>query len=185
MADVRILLVPGGGGSGPDHWDRRWEAEDERVERVIQPDWTGGDRAQWLAALDRYVRFSETPVVLVAHSLGNIVVAHWAATHSGPIIGALMVAPADVDADWPPEGSVYRQFRPVPMNALGFPSILVASTNDQLLSPDRARTLATAWGSRLHIAGALGHIGSASQLGRWEEGRRLLDQLTGPSLAAY
>jgi uncharacterized protein len=182
LHELRILLVPGGGGSGPDHWDRRWEAEDHRVERVVQSNWVGGTRDQWVDTLDRHLRSSDRPAVLVAHSLGNIVVSHCAATRSGAVVGALLVAPADIDAEWVGEGSVYREFRPVPMDPLPFPSILAASTDDRFLSLARARELASAWGSRLHIVGPLGHIGSDSKLERWEDGRRLLDQIVRQSL---
>ena len=43
---LRVLLVPGGGGSGPDHWHSHWEALDPRVERVVQRDWEGGTREE-------------------------------------------------------------------------------------------------------------------------------------------
>ncbi len=52
---------------------------------------------------------------------------HWATTHSGPVIGVLLVAPPDVDSDWAKHRSLYQQFRPVPMNAFQFPTMLVAS----------------------------------------------------------
>jgi predicted alpha/beta hydrolase family esterase len=147
------------------------------MERVVQADWDGGTLDQWVNTLDRYVQSSDGPTILVAHSLGNIVVCHWAMTHSGPVVGALLVAPADVDADWASAGSLYQDFRPVPMNALKFPTVLVASTNDPYLSLVRAREFAAAWSSRLHVVGPLEHIGSDSKLERWDEGRRLLDQV--------
>jgi predicted alpha/beta hydrolase family esterase len=180
MGDVRVLLVPGGGNSGPLHWHTHWQADDPHIERVMQQDWTGGSREQWVGALDRHVRSSERPTILVPHSLGCIVVCQWAATRpasTGPVVGAMLVAPADVDAEWPPEGSPYRNFRPVPFNALLFPAVLVASTNDPFLSLSRAREFTHAWQSRLELIGALGHIGSDSALGNWEHGRALLDEL--------
>jgi serine hydrolase len=184
LHELRILLVPGAGDSGPDHWDRCWESEDHRVERVVQANWIGGTRDQWVGTLDRHVRSSDRPAILVAHSLGNIVVSHWAAAYSGAVVGALLVAPADIDAEWAGEGSVYHEFRPIPMNPLPFPSLLAASTDDRFLSLARARDFAAAWGSRLHIVGPLGHIGSDSKLERWEDGRRLLDQVVKQSLHA-
>jgi predicted alpha/beta hydrolase family esterase len=69
------------------------------------------------------------------------------------------------------------------MKQLPFPSILVASTDDPYLTIDRARALSSAWGSRLHVAGSLGHIGSASKLGHWPDGRRLLNEITQSRLA--
>ncbi len=180
MDPLRILLVPGGGGSGPAHWDRRWEADDRRVERIIQEDWTGGTAAQWISTLDRHIQASDAPVILVAHSLGNIVVARWAQRHSGPVRAALMVAPTDVeDAGWVPPGSLYSRFAPIPLAKIRFPTVVVASSNDPYLSLERAREFASAWGSRLELAGPLGHIGEDSNLGIWPEGRLLLDGLIG------
>lgn len=143
----------------------------------MQTDWNGGSRWDWVRTLDAAIHASEVPVVLVAHSLGNMVVAHWAAAHSGPVIGALLVAPADVEANWVPSAGLYREFVPIPMEALPFPSILVASSNDRYLSIGRARQLAVAWGSDLRRAGAHGHLGSDSGLEDWPAGRELLDEV--------
>ena len=67
---------------------------------MVQRDWEGGTREAWVATLDRGVQVDTRPTVVVPHSLGCLTVAEWAARHSGPIVGALMVAPADVDDDW-------------------------------------------------------------------------------------
>jgi uncharacterized protein len=175
---IRIVTLPGGGNSGPDHWQTYWESRDRQIERVAQPDWNGGTRDQWVDALDRHVQASDLPVVVVAHSLGNIVLAHWAAiVPSSKVVGALLVAPADVDAGWGLESALYREFRPVPIRPLPFASILVASTDDPYLSLERAQELSAAWKSSLHVVGALGHIGSLSKLEYWEEGKGLLKQL--------
>lgn len=175
--DLRILLVPGAGGSGAKHWDHRWESKEGRVERVVQLDWDGGTRLDWTGALDAAIHSSSTPAILVAHSLGNILVAHWAAEHSGPVAGALLVAPADIEADWVPLSSVYKSFLPIPLKPLPFPTTLIASSDDVYLSVGRAREIAAAWGSDLRLVGPLGHIGSDSDLGDWEEGWSLLEEL--------
>lgn len=174
----RLLLVPGGGGSGPDHWQTYWEAEDDRSERVLQTNWDAGTCSEWVSTLDRQVRASTRPTVLVAHSLGNAVVCHWASTHkAGSVVGALLVAPADLNGDWVTSGSLYERFRPLPMKTLPFPSVLVASTNDPYISLERAENFASAWGSMIKGVGPLGHIGSDQKLKNWPEGRRLLDEL--------
>lgn len=178
---VRLLLVPGGGGSGPDHWHSHWAALDPQIDRVVQRDWEAGTRAEWVATLDRAIQADQRPTVLVPHSLGCLTAAEWAARHRGPVVGALMVAPADVHDSWADSaaarGPLYRSFRPVPMHPLPFPSLLVASTDDPLLSRRRAQALADAWGSELQTVGSLQHIGSESLLGDWPQGRALLDRL--------
>jgi len=62
----------------------------------------------------------------------------------------------------------------MPLAKLPFPSIVVASTNDQYVSNDRARLFADAWGSRLVFIGDAGHINGASGYGPWPEGERML-----------
>ena len=72
-------------------------------------------------------------------------------------------------------------FAPIPLTRLPFPSIVVASTNDEYMTLERAQQVAQAWGSRLVNVGALGHINSASGLGLWPQGHALLQELVGRS----
>lgn len=174
-----ILILPGINGSGPEHWQTRWERRLPGARRVPERDWDRPDRAEWVAALDQAVASAAgAAVVLVAHSLGCLQVAHWAAAAAGAsaVRGALLVAPPDpARPDFP---EVATGFRPVPVTALPFPSILVASRNDPYGSFAFAEGCARAWGSRLVDAGSCGHINADSALGDWEDGLRLLDQVT-------
>ncbi|PYM48393.1 MAG: hypothetical protein DME16_11120, partial [Candidatus Rokuibacteriota bacterium] len=34
-----VLVLPGYGDSGPEHWQSLWEAEDPACRRVVQRDW--------------------------------------------------------------------------------------------------------------------------------------------------
>lgn len=172
---LRFLHIAGGGNSGPKHWHTAWEATDPRCSRIIQDDWEQGTRADWVARIDQRVNESAVPAVLMVHSLGNIAVAHWAAQHSGPVLGAFLVAPADIDGSWVTPGSIYEGFGPIPLDPLPFPSLMVVSTNDPYLSQDRARQFATAWGSDLQFVGDQQHLGSECDLGVWPEGTRLRD----------
>ena len=54
---------------------------------------------------------------------------------------------------------------------------VVASDDDPWIHPDRAASLAAAWGSHFVSAGPVGHINAASGLGWWEEGQELLDRV--------
>jgi hypothetical protein len=56
---------------------------------------------------------------------------------------------------------------------------VVASTDDRYESLERARTFGEAWGSRLMVIGAAGHINSASGLGDWPAGLEMLVELAG------
>jgi uncharacterized protein len=115
--------------------------------------------------------------VVVAHSLGCCTVAHWAAA-GGRARGALLVAPSDVEATSFPPGTV--GFAPMPTEGLPFRTIVVASDDDQYVTPARAAAFAKAWGARLVTIGRAGHINSASGLGSWLDGQRLLEELLAP-----
>jgi predicted alpha/beta hydrolase family esterase len=172
-----VLVVPGLSGSGPEHWQTRWERCHPRHERVEQRDWDRPDPDAWLATLEARIAAAGEPVALVAHSLGCALVAHLA-RHAPqlPVRAALLVAPADVDspAHTPPET---RCFAPLPLAPLPFPATVVASRNDPYVAFDRARALAAAWGADFVDAGAVGHINAASGLGDWAAGRACLDRL--------
>jgi len=175
----RVLLLPGLYDSGPEHWQSHWEAENPSFLRVRQRDWETPDRREWVETLHQAISAEPGPVVLVAHSLACCLVAHWAAAHRGNVQGALLVAPSDVEAPTYPTGTT--GFAPMPLARLSFRSIVVASTNDEYVTLARAEHFAAAWGSRLEVAGPLGHINSASRLGSWPEGWSLLRELQGTS----
>jgi predicted alpha/beta hydrolase family esterase len=172
-----VLVIPGLGGSGPEHWQTHWEARYPRHVRVNQRDWDAPDRQAWLAALRDALAAATEPAVLVAHSLGCALVAHAASCpFVARIAAALLVAPADVDSPdcTPPET---RGFAPMPLGPLPFPATVVASEDDPYVSLARARAFAAAWGALFVDAGARGHLNAASGLGDWPEGRRLFAAL--------
>jgi predicted alpha/beta hydrolase family esterase len=168
-------MLPGYLDSDPGHWQTLWERAHPGYRRVQQRDWEHPHRDEWVAALERALAEVAGPVMLVAHSLGCMLVAHWAAEFRRPIQGALLVAPPDVErADFPPE---ITGFAPVPRERLPFPSILVASTNDPYADFARSELFAACWGSRLVPLGACGHINAEAGFGPWPEGERLLAEL--------
>lgn len=171
-----VLILPGIGNSGPGHWQSLWEKDNPSFVRVQQNDWDRPVCDEWLVVLENYVTRAGTHVVLVAHSLACILVAHWASRSNQNIKGGLLVAPPNPDGpDFPNEAV---GFSPVPLRQFRFPSIVVASTNDPYGSPAFAKSTAAAWGSRFVNIGAAGHINSHSGLGAWNEGFSLLQQLT-------
>jgi hypothetical protein len=172
-----ILLVPGLWNSGPEHWHTYWERERTDCRRVVQHDWEAPWCTDWVDALEAAVVASRGPVVLAAHSLGCTLVAHWAASSENvdKVRGALLVAPSDVEA--PSYPKVAQGFSPMPLRKLPFPTIVVASSDDPYVTPERAALFARAWGGRLVNVGAKGHVNSDSRLGMWPEGVALLEEL--------
>ena len=177
----QAFIIPGLNGSGPSHWQTRWEQQRTDCVRVRQRDWNDPDPDEWTGALHRAVRAADTPLVLVAHSLGCLLVDH-AARHfgdwGGQVRAALLVAPCDPERPGAP-AAVTRFAAPV--QPLPFRTIVVASRDDPYASLERSRCFAERWGSSFVDAGELGHINADSDLGDWPFGQVLLEELFGPS----
>ncbi len=186
MSQPTILVLPGWQNSGPQHWQTVWQEQNPALLRVHQRDWDAPVLADWVAMLSEAVAKARPPVVLVAHSLGCITVAHWARSpqgRSGVVRAALLVAPADVErSDTPWQ---LRGFGPVPALRLPFSSMLVASSNDPYLDLDRAQIFAENWRSQFFDIGPAGHINGESGLGDWPEGKRMLRALTESALTSH
>lgn len=176
FVNVPTLILPGIGNSDHAHWQTLWGYANPEFIRVQQKDWHSPVCDEWVNRLEQAVaEIGESPV-LIAHSLGCLCVAHWAARTSLKIKGALLVAPPNPDdVGFPTEA---RGFSPLPLRAFGFPSIVVASSNDPYGSLEFARACASGWGSRFVNIGLAGHINSESGLGDWPEGWALYQELT-------
>ncbi len=169
---MRVLILPGYGGSGPDHWQSRWQAQNPDWQRFAPNDWDTPDLTDWLAALDRAVAAEPEPPLLVAHSLACLLVGHWGATRQTPVRGAFLVAPPDPQEPvFPAEAS---SFVPLPQAKLPFPALIVASTDDPYGSVGFAQDLAETYGAWFVSLGPLGHINTDSGHGDWPQGRELL-----------
>lgn len=179
---IRFLSVPGLAGSGPTHWQTIWEEQyPESFGRVEQENWDWPVMEIWVDKLNEYIRYSEEPVILVAHSLGCITVAHWANNYtSSKVAGAFLVAPAD--ADLSKRLSFVERFTPIPVTEFPFKSTVVASTNDIYATIERSRFLAESWGSEFVNVGKKGHINAVSGLEDWQAGKELLGKLSGVDL---
>jgi prephenate dehydrogenase len=173
-----VLVLPGWQNSGPRHWQTLWEQQNPIFLRVQQRDWEFPHRDWWLERITAEVKQAPAPIVFAAHSLGCVALAHWCKTAPADVAkikGALLVAPSDVDSKDAPKQ--IKDFSPMPHDPLPFPTIVVASSNDPYLRPERAREFARAWGSRFVDIGAAGHVNGESGLGDWPEGKRLLRHL--------
>lgn len=172
-----LLIIPGLGDSGEKHWQSFWLQKFPNSTKVIQDNWDEPQLSEWIQRLDENIQQINEPTILVAHSLAVSLVMHWASQNKNAnIIGALLVAPADVDspAHTP---DFLRHFSPIPTQTISFPTLVVGTENDTYMTLERAQELASFWGSDFINMGQIGHINSDSDLGFWEDGQVLLQQL--------
>lgn len=169
---VGYLIVPGWQGSPEDHWQSHWQQCLPNAARVEQDDWLTPQPQDWVARLEATILTRPEPLILIAHSLGCVTVARWAAQASPAALarvrGALLVAPADVERPGCPVQ--ISGFAPISRQPLPFPSLLVASDNDPAASPSRALQLARDWDSEAVVLAGAGHINPKSGFERWEQG---------------
>jgi hypothetical protein len=172
MQRADILLIPGFGNSGPAHWQSLWEEALPSARRVALGDWDSPTPERWIARLDAAIVACAEPPVLVAHSLGVIAVASWAALSRAPVRAALLVAPPDMDrTDLPAE---VRAFGAPSLALLRFAAVVAASSTDPFCTSARSRALAEAWGAGFVDLGDAGHVNTASGHGPWPVGEQLL-----------
>lgn len=173
---TNYLIIPGLGNSGPQHWQTYFEQSGDNFYRVNQKEWDAPVCSEWVEAMDREIStFDPSTVILIGHSSGSIAIAHWATKYNKKIKGALIVAPSDPEAPqyiFPAIG-----FAPVPTQKINFKTIVVASSNDQWVSLERAKEFANNWGSDFINIGEAGHINTASGHYRWDEGLAILKTL--------
>ncbi|WP_291425142.1 alpha/beta hydrolase [Deinococcus sp.] len=173
-----IVIVPGLGGSGPEHWQSLWEQKFGAV-RVQQDDPENPTPEMWSARLQEVIEATPGELVLVGHSCGVLNIVHWARLYGGHerVKGAVLVSPTDAEqtstyAEYP----AVAQMAPTPMQALPFAAMVVASENDPFASFGQAEAFAAAWGAEIVSAGEAGHINVASGHGDWPEGEILLSE---------
>ena len=174
---TNYFIVPGLGNSGPDHWQTYFEKSNMNFQRIHQQEWDKPECKIWIDTIDKSIANEDlSTVILIGHSLGCATIAHWAKTYHRTIKGALLVAPSDVEAahyNFPITG-----FAPMPNEKINFKTIVVASSNDQWVSLNRAKYFADHWGSELINIGDAGHINAASGHHQWKEGLIILKKLS-------
>jgi serine hydrolase len=180
-SETDIIIVPGYKGSGPDHWQTRWESKLSTARRAQMGDWHKPVFDDWRDNLVGEVARSLRPVVLVGHSIGSQVIVHAADQYDRPVAGAFLVAPPDV------ENPAIRPrhlltFGPYRRDPLPFPSVTIASRSDPFCSFEKAEEMAASWGSLFLDGGDNGHLNHESGHGPWPEGlmvfARFLARLT-------
>jgi uncharacterized protein len=171
-AQPTVLIVPGLRDAVAQHWQTLLEPQLPRVRSVPPMGRSDLDCAARVNAIERAAQAIEGPIVIVAHSGGCIMVAHWAQTTKRAIHGALLATPPDFETLMPegyPTLSALDTagWLPVPRTTLPFRSIVAASRNDPLGRFARIEQLAADWGSELVDLGEVGHLNPASGHGDW------------------
>ena len=170
---TNYFIVPGLGNSGPEHWQSYFEKSADNFTRIEQNDWDTPACADWVENISNAIAtLDPQTVVLIGHSLGCTAIANWAKTTQIKIKGALLVAPSDVEA--PKYNFETIGFEKVPLYKIDFKTIVVASSDDEWVSLERASFFAEAWGSSFINIGKAGHINAASGYGEWKEGLEIL-----------
>jgi uncharacterized protein len=172
---TNYFIIPGLGNSGPEHWQTYFETKGDNFSRIDQQEWDAPNCEDWIAKIDDALADIDlSTVVLIGHSLGCTTIAYWAKRYGKKIKGALLVAPSDVDVsgyNFPTVG-----FSPIPSEKISFKTIVVASTNDEWVTLERAQYFANSWGSEFINIGEAGHINTAAGFGKWDEGLELLSK---------
>ncbi len=167
------LFLAGVGNSGDAHWQRHWQAEHPNSLWLEHQDWDSPACEQWVAEMQALIACLQRPVVVVAHSLGCLLLLEWAARHSSDkVLGAFMVAvPDPASVNFPQSAT---GFRAADQLACRLRMQVITSTNDPYGDLAYVQNSARSLGCAVVSLGELGHINGQSQLGFWDHGHRLL-----------
>ena len=179
---VPIVVVPGLRDEMPAHWQSHFVRERSGCVTVPRIQGPNLPCAPWVDLLDKVIAGVEGEPILVAHSAGVMMVAHWAKRHRRPIRGALLATPPDFESPLPdgyPAMDVLQRngWLPTPRLRLPFPSLVAASENDPLCAIDCAEGLARDWGSAFVNLGRVGHLNPAAGFGAWPRAHELVRSL--------
>jgi predicted alpha/beta hydrolase family esterase len=163
------IIVPGLKSSGPTHWQTWLEHRVAGSLRVTQRDWNDPHLPDWSSRVRREITRATGSIFIVAHSFGALAAVQAASDHTERISGALLVAPAD------PNRFGIAEF--LPSKPLGFPAIVVASTNDPWMTFERAEHWARLWKADFISLGEAGHINAEAGFGPWPEALALLERV--------
>ena len=179
---LTVLIVPGLRDHVAVHWQTLLAAQLPRVRTVAPMGREDLDCTARVEAIEREAQAIEGPLVIVAHSGGVVMVAHWALRTRRPVLGALLVTPPDFERPMPAGYPTMQQldangWLPVPRQRLPFASIVAASRSDPLGQYVRVTGLASSWGSRMVDLGDVGHLNPASGFGPWPRAEQLIAEV--------
>ncbi|RKG34831.1 alpha/beta hydrolase [Acinetobacter guerrae] len=172
---VHTVIIPGVGGSEPQHWQSWLQRELVHCSRVQQKDWNHPILNEWVEQLLATVQFIEHPIQIVAHSFGCLTSVAALAEHPElrkKVKHLTLVAPAN-PARFGEAGfarnSVYDYADYFHQLKIVVPTQLIMSENDPWLHFDDAMRLAQAWQIKPVNLGQVGHINVASGFGPFPE----------------
>jgi len=193
MTKPTVLIVPGLRDHVAQHWQTLLESRLRALGRLVASVPPMGrddlDCATKVAAIERVAQSVAGPIVIVAHSGGCVMVAHWARQSKRAVQGALLAAPPDFEREMPegyPSLAALHAggWLPVPRERLPFRSIVAGSRNDPLADYARVAELAAAWGAELVDLGEVGHLNPASGFGEWPRADEFIARLSAPPMGA-
>jgi predicted alpha/beta hydrolase family esterase len=187
--NASVLIVPGLRDQVANHWQTLLASRMPQAETVAPMGRENIDLDRRVAAIEAAAQRIGGPLIIVAHSAGCIMTAHWAKRTHCQVIGALLAAPPDLETAMPQGYPTLEALRangwlPVPREPLPFPSIVAASENDPLGRLDRVLELGRAWGGRIVNIGAVGHLNPASGFGYWPQAEDFIAELATPLAGA-
>lgn len=183
-----VLIVPGLRDHVAQHWQTLLAVEWPGAKSVPAMGREDLDCARRVGAIEAAVSAINGPVILVAHSGGCVMVAHWAQTtrYAACIQGALLATPPDFEAPMPdgyPSIDALRLggWLPVPRRSLPFNSIVALSENDPLGSLNAIQKLAHDWQAETVNLGRVGHLNPVSGFGPWPQAKDFLTRFSSTS----
>ena len=173
-----FVFLAGYANSGDGHWQRTWSERLPGSVWVEHADWLNANREEWVADVQKALWNISGPMVVVAHSLGCLLLAEWCRNHEDPsLVGAFLVAVPNPDGINLP--GVVEGFEDPTAMELPFSAIVVASADDPYADIDFARAIAETWGAEFVDIGARGHINADAGIGTWDEGWEMLQRFVG------
>lgn len=172
---THTVIVPGVGGSEPEHWQSWLQKQLMSCSRVQQADWNQPILENWVAQFLKTVAPISGDIQIVAHSFGCLTTVAALAQYpelNRKVKKLILVAPANParfgDAGFARDShnNYAAYFQQLKIQA---PATMIISENDPWLAFDDAQHLAKAWRLKPVNAGLAGHINVASGYGPFPE----------------
>ena len=180
--NTTVLIVPGLRDHVPQHWQTLLVRRLSKVKTVAQLEHDKLNLDARIKAIQATIETIDGPIIVVAHSAGTLMMAHWAKQHTANIQGALLVVPPDFETPMPAPYPTLEQLKangwlPMPRQPLPFPTLVCVSNDDPLAHVDKVISLATAWHGEMVFLGNVGHLNPASGYGDWPLADQLIQKL--------